>query len=352
MKAPDEILGASAVPIALPGGVADAAASSGYVIGEADALEAIDLANGRKRWGLHKSTPLLAVGAFLVAAEQVDVGALRFVAYRAENGGRSFASQPWPAGQERIFLAARVAEGRLLVGWLERGAFGPAGVAGARQPPARQQEQFVSVDLQTGAVEHLLGRSLLPELPAPPPGVDVGTLLLDQTGRVRVWRNGDRLAALTTEDGALVLRSWPESGGPPTSASLLPSVPAAGYLRNFRPPDGSHVYLALCNDRPQGKAPVGTRCRWAIFEVATGIEVGHPPFEPGGLVDPQPALLDRRFFIATAGKASVVRGSMPRLLRAIDIGRGKTLWEHPLSGSPTASPVPAQDLRTLRTAAS
>ncbi len=322
----------ASAPVALPGGVADTATSTGFVVGETGVLEAIDLADGRVRWGLPGAAPLIALHGTLFAA--VAESGVRVVALDGGTGARQFAAQLLLSGPPPVFFAARLDGGRLMVAWRERAP------TQAAQPVARplfEEEHAAAVDLTSGRVQSIPVAEAAPPTP-PPTGVDVATLLLDQTGTVRAWAHGDSIAALSVDGGALILRTFSHLGGAAVSTStLLPSLPAPGYFRNYRPPDGAHVYLVLCNDRPEGGVPPGGRCRWAVFAVDTGARVADVPFEPSGL-PPAPALLGTRLYYAVSAGAGAYLER--RRLRAVDVATAATVWEHPLASADRPSPIP------------
>jgi len=54
-------------------------------------------------------------------------------------------------------------------------------------------------------------------------------------------------------------------------------------------------------------------------------------------------LLGKRLYLAVAGGVPTTSGSLARRLRAMDTGKGKVLWEHPLSPQSLPSPVPTAE---------
>jgi hypothetical protein len=321
----------SAERLALPGGVAHPQGASGYVVGATDSLEALDLAAGRLRWSLPGAVPLLAVEDVVLVSALDGSEAVRFLALDGASGARRFVSAPTPAAGERVFLAARLEHGHLLVAWREtRSAGAPASSAVER--PTFDQERAVSVDLADGSVARATLAQVTPPPPPLPPGAEGLPLQTDQGGTVRHWATGALIAALAVEQGVLVLHTWVRASGAPRAVvPLLSPVPAPGYLRNYRPPDGAHLYLVRCNDRFEEGAPPGSRCRWLLFDVASGARVADLPYDPATDLVAEPALMAGRFYYAAA--AGVAAGTrQARRLRGLDARNGTLLWEYPIAG--------------------
>jgi len=333
-----ELRGMSGEQVALPGGVADPAGVSGFVTGVAGALEALELATGRLRWSLPGAVPLLAAEDVVFAAALDGPEALRFLALDGASGGRRFVSAPTPTAGERRLLGARLEPGHLLVAWRETLPL-PAPGAPAVERPTFDRERAVRVDLISGSVARAALAQVTPPPPPLPPGAEGLPLQLDQGGTARHWATGDLIAALAVEHEALVLHTWArESGATRVVVPLLSPVPAPGYLRNYRPPDGAHLYLVRCNDRFEDGAPPGSRCRWLLFEVASGVRVADLSFDRATDLQAEPALIGRHFYYAAVG-AAAPGAVQPRWLRAVDGRSGVALWEHPIVGRRLPGPA-------------
>jgi len=323
--------GMSGERVALPGGVADPAGVSGFVTGASGALEALDLATGHLRWSLPGAVPLLAVENVVFAAALDGLETLRFLALDGASGGRRFVSEPTPTAGERRFVGARLESGHLLAAWRETLPL-PTPGAPVVERPTFDRERAVSVDLLSGSVARAALAQVTPSPPPLPPGAEALPLQLDQGGTARHWVAGNLIAALAVEQEALVLHTWArQAGGAHAVVPLLAPVPAPGYLRNYRPPDGVHVYLVRCNDRFEEGAPPGSRCRWLLFDVASGSPVADLPFDRATDLLAEPALIGRHFYYAAVGAAGP-GAVLPRWVRAVDGRAGVALWEHPLAG--------------------
>jgi hypothetical protein len=306
-------------PFVLPGGVADPAGRKGFLANVEGGISAVDLRNGSVIWESKAARrPVWVTGERLYASVSAGDGRLRVVGLDVtHNGEITFESQPIivPTSIARHGQTLRwtTAKDELRLTWTDAGGTVPSGGA--------------TVDLRDGHVQaQPEGAAALAGAAKPP---------VDLSKRVIRWQGavGRSYKALVLEETAtgqrLVLQSWDAATGQPQ--------PEHEMLQGKR-----LLVRATLNDRllclrdavpsPDQKADEHGQHAWSVFDVRTGERVAGLPFAAGTQAV---AVLGPRAYCLVAG---VVPGSLgkpfvsPRVLKAVDLKTGKTLWERPAEG--------------------
>jgi hypothetical protein len=306
-------------PFVIPGGVADPAGRNGFLANVDGGISAVDLRSGDVLWQSKAARrPLSVTGERLYASVATGDGRLRVVGLDVtRNGEVAFESQavivPTSAARRGQTLRWTTAKEELRLTWTDAGETVPRGGA--------------TVDLRDGHVQALSqGSPALADTVKPP--VDLSKRIIRWQGAV-----GRSYKALVLEETAagqrLVLLSWDAATGEPQ--------PERELLQGKR----LHV-RATVNDRflclrdavpsPDQKADEHGQHAWSVFDVRTGERVAGLPFAAGTQAV---AVLGPRAYCLVAGG---VPGSLgkpfvsPRMLKAVDLKTGKTLWERPAEG--------------------
>jgi outer membrane protein assembly factor BamB len=305
-----------ASPYILPGGIADPAGRNGFIANAAGGIVAVDLRDGKVLW---QSTairhPIVITGERLYASALTPTGQLCVVGLDAtRNGDVVFRSDAivLPADTASRVLTLRWTTGKdhLRILWETAGSSHPTGGA--------------IVDLRTGHVQPLTNAAdSTPKAPA----------ALEK--RVVRWEGvvGDTYKALVLEDTAvgqqLVLYGWNSATGQP----LPPKPLLQGKRLLVRATlNGQHLCLRDALPSPDQKLERHGHHAWSIFDASTGNLVAHLPYEPGTQAI---AVIGLRAYYLVAGG---VPGSVgqpfvsPRVLRALDLTTGATIWERPAEG--------------------
>jgi outer membrane protein assembly factor BamB len=302
---------------ALPGGIADPAGRTGFLTDARGGVTAVDLRNGNVLWrtaAAHR--PITVTGERLYASVPAGHRSLCVVALDVSQMGQVvFRSNPvaipeLPAGQSWMARWTPLEE-RLQVTWELTGDAAPRG--------------GVAVDLKSGRVTPVADRQLAVR-PRPP---------VDLAKRVVRWQGvaGGEYKVLILEESAagqsLVLHGWGLANGQPQPPRVLLHgqrlvVRAAANDR--------YVWLRDAVPSPDQKADERGRHAWTVIEISTGELVARIPYQPGTQAV---ALLGPRAYCLVGGAVHVSGNDPfvnPRVLRAIDLKTGKTVWERPVEG--------------------
>jgi hypothetical protein len=341
--------------VPFPGGVADPAAKTAYVVNTAGGIDAIDLDKGATLWDTKDPARPVAVAAKKLVAQVPVAGKANVVRLvvldTAAKGKKLSESDPitfpdWVSvggGYGRSFTSSgRAHDGALLLTWEARAWY----AGGARPTPeiekaARKHETGVAkVNLESGKVE------MLPADKAPP-----GPKLpkdLEKVSSQQYWTGSDWqtkplvagqvLAALEVKDqgsgkAAMSLKRWNLATGKEEEPvkllegkSLWPQVSADGrYL---------FVHQALVKEQlPEGDYA------WWVFDLETGKQAAKLPYE-GPLAEP--VVLASRLYYLVSGPRKFGPGPMvqPRSVKAVDLKTGKVAWEHAIEGVKVLPPLP------------
>jgi hypothetical protein len=170
--------------VSIPGGVADAAGKIGYVQAPKGGVDALDLATGKVLWSsaeVGRPLALTKQGLVVEVPEKGKANAVRLAVLDVNKQGArgrvtdviqfpDWVSVSVTYGRAFASGATLDNQGRLLLQWHARAWY----AGGARPTPqieaaARKSADGVHrVDLDSGKVELLPGKSLPPKLPAPP----------------------------------------------------------------------------------------------------------------------------------------------------------------------------------------
>lgn len=299
----------------LPGGVADPAGKVGFVTGADGGLDAIDLATGKKLWASNLATKAVAADGKRVVALAGKANELRVVTLDAADGKKLAESETLKLPQWAVVRLGVVAS--------------DAGRAFA--VTTRLEKDALLVRWQANAW-YWGGARPTPEI--------------EQAAR----KSADGVARFDLASGkidAVEKAVWP-------AAEPGPTVEVAGRKAVLKRPGAEPVVLleadALRVEVADGKAMVHKAVAkqdlppgdyaWWVFDLATGKQVAKveavPTTREVGLVG------DRAFFVVTpptVGRPPAF-GVQLRLLRAVDLATGKTLWEHPLEPERRSPPPP------------
>ncbi len=282
----------------------------------------MDLRNGKMLW--HSAAarrPLELAGERLYASAPAGPGRLRVVALDVTRKGQVvFESEPvtvpppHPARPQSLRWTPLKEQLRLT--WETADGAAPPGAV---------------VDLRTGRVRVLSGAS--PDAAQKSP--------VDLSQRVVRWQGlvGDAYKALVLEESAagqrLVLCGWEPGGGKPQPTREL----LHGKRLVVRPAVNT-PYLCLRDavPCPDQKADERGRHGWSVFDAGTGEAVARLTYEPGTQAV---AVIGPRAYCLVAGpiRCSVDRPFVnPRVLKAVDLLTGKTVWERPAEGKRLTPP--------------
>jgi hypothetical protein len=303
-------------PSVIPGGIADPAGRNGFVANVEGGLSAIDLRNGKVLWETKVSRrPITVTGERVYASIQAGPGLLRVAGFDLTRHGEAVFESgtiALPPDSERHPLTVRwfPHQYHLKLTWELEGIASIGGGA--------------TVDLRTGRVSPTADGP--PSERMPPP---------DLTKRVIRWQGvvGDSYKALVLEESALaqqlVLHSWSQTTGQHLSSQEL----IQGQRLLLRASlDGRYLCLRDSVPSPDQQADERGAHAWSIFDAATGGRIARLPYERGTQAI---AVLGPRAFVLVAGGVAGTPGQPfvnPRVLKAIDLKTGKTLWERPAEG--------------------
>jgi hypothetical protein len=301
-------------PFALPGGVADQAGRNGFFANPDGGVTAVDLRNGKVLWeSPAASHPIVVNGERLYASAPVGSGALCVIGLNTTGRGETvFESEavtipPAAPGHPRTVRWSEDKD-QLRVTWQLLGDAAPDGGA--------------TIDLRSGRVRVLPAHSLT--LTQKPP--------VELARRAVRWQGvvGDAYKALVLEEAAegqrLVLYAWDAKTGQARDQREL--LQGKRLLVRTTVND-QYLCLRDAIPSPDQKADPHGRHAWSIFDAGTGELVTRLPYEPGTQAI---AVFGLRAYCLVAG---AVRGSVSqsfentRVLKAIELKTGKTVWERP-----------------------
>jgi hypothetical protein len=300
----------------LPGGITDPAGRTGFLTNPEGGLSAIDLRNGKILWETTAGRrPIVTTGERLYASVPAGPGQLRVVALDIlRQGAVIFESKnvAIPLSPSNVSKTVRwiPIKNHIRVTWETEGDAAPEGGA--------------LVDLRTGQLHPLTD-----ELPGPAKEpVDLAKFRVRWQGFVGRFY---KVLVLDESTGTqqLVLRSWDVASGG--------AQPARELLRGKR-----LVVRASMNDQqlflrdavpcPDEKADEHGQHAWSIFDISSGERLARLPYEPGTQAV---AIFGPRAYCLVAGSLPAsLSGPFvnPRVLKAVDLKTGKTLWERPAEG--------------------
>jgi hypothetical protein len=310
----------------LPCGIADPTGRTGFLANPSGKIDAIDLVTGDVLWTADARRPLFAAGERLYALT-ADGHQPRLRAFDLTNrGGRVFESEAltlpeWASvvdGPNHLFAVhSRMEKADLVLSWV------------ARQPREnREAAGTVRVAARTGEIT-----TAATELPAPDPACHFMRELETLAVRWHGVSGGDFKALVLEQEGErqkLVLHSWDRTSG----TAKAPREFLTGKRLNVLPTLDDRFLLL----RDAAGAEATRPAAWSIFAVATGDPAGQAPFEAGTQAA---ALIGSRGYFLLSGpiRGPIHRGFVhPRLLRAVDLKTGKTLWERPVEGKVVTPP--------------
>lgn len=312
-----------ASPYALPGGVADPAGRTGFLINAEGGVTALDLRSGRVLWETaSKGHPLVVASDRLYVSVPAGPDHLRILAFDIMRKGEVvFESDPVTVssepGQRPQTLHWTPDKDRLRVTW--------------KTAEDSDVQGSAEIDLRTGHV-HLSSEGCHDQTPAPPS---------DLAKRVVRWQGivANMYKALVLEESEmtqhLVFYEWNTTTKQPQTPREL--LQGKRLLVRATVDD---QYLCLRDAVPSPDRAVDERGRdaWSIFSTTTGEWIARLPYEPGTHAI---AVLGPRAYCLVSGPP--VRGKIDRtfvhgcVLKAIDLKTGKTLWERPSEGKQLTS---------------
>jgi hypothetical protein len=335
---PDDL---SAAPVYLPGGIADEAGERGFVAGARSGIEALDLATGQTLWTTTEaSTPLIAFRGRLAALAPLKDrwNAARVLLFDIPKGNCVLTSEPiifpdWvpvarPWAQVEIRSEARIDRGELIFQWWARKTGGPAGAK------LMSTSGMASIHLDSGRVTtsdpDKIPKPSAPKLPDNLEKVQSWTYFTGSSWETKPWITGNKIAALAAQkaDGGkdrLSLVTWDLA----TGKSYPPVLLLQGQLlwAQVRP-DGR--YLFVRQGLPKEKLPEGND-DWRVFSTDTGKQLAKVPHEEG---TEAAGILGSRLYFAVREWPKPLGGGRAsngaRILKAVDPGTGKGLWQHDL----------------------
>lgn len=341
--------------VPFPGGIADPAAKTAYVVNTAGGIDAIDLDKGETLWDTKDpAKPLAVAGKKLIVQVAVagKANAVRLVVLdTAAKGKKLSESDPvsfpdWVSiggGYGRSFTSsARVEDGALLLTWDARAWY----AGGAPPPPevekaARKHETGVAkVSLESGKVE-MLAADKAPAGPKLPKELEKVASRQYWTGsdwQTKPLIAGKVVSALDVKDqggdkAVMSLKRWDLATGKEEETvkllegkSLWPQVSG----------DGRHVFVHQALVKEQ--LPAGDYAWW-VFDLETGKEVAKLPYE-GALAEP--VVIGSRLYYLVSGPRKIGPMPMvqPRSVKAVDLKTGKVAWEHAIEGVKILLPLP------------
>jgi hypothetical protein len=303
-------------PFVLPGGVADPAGRSGFLVNAEHGISAVDLRSGAVLWETSAACrPIVVRGERLYASIPGNDGEICVVALDINHKGRVvFRSDLLALPPSRYHRPLNIRwmpdREQLRVAWQVEGE--PATIGAAL------------VDLRSGRVQ-----------PAEDAGWPTPSAFPALAKRVVRWQGivGNAYKALELEETAaeqrLVLCGWDLTSG-------LEQTPRALFTGRRL------IVRATLNDRclcirdvvpsPDEKSDERGRHAWSIFDTRTGELVARLPYDRGTQAI---AIVGTRAYCLVAGAVPAAR-SQPfvnaRTLRAIDLTTGKLLWERQAEG--------------------
>ena len=314
---------------AIPGGIADPAGRTGFLVNPTGAIDAVDLVAGDVLWTADARRPLFVLGERFYALT-AEGQRTRLRAFDLTNrGARVFESEPltlpdWATILDGVGhscnVRCRLEKGELVLSWE------------ARQVRENKQAAGTArIDLKSGEVK---------TADTEPGPLDPGRSFSREVEKLAVrWQGvaGTEFKALALEqDGErqkFVLHSWDLA----TSKANPPRELLAGRRLTVLPTVDER-YLCLRDSISSADGEASKKIGWSIYALATGDLVGRAPFEAGtqaiGLIGP------RAYFLLSGP----IRGPIhrpfvhPRSLKAIDLKTGKTVWERPVEGKPVTPP--------------
>jgi hypothetical protein len=335
-------------PVRIPGGVADPDLKHGFVRNEAGGIDAIDLTTGSRLWSVAGAAkPLLTHdGRLVVLTRSGPSGGSHVEVLNIGDGKPVLRTGPIavpgaPAPDQASELKSDVANGTLHVEWATHGRYtgganAPRDVLQAAQKIARGA---VDVDLKSGTVTPAPNRE--PDRADDQAAVERATRQAARLDPPPFWtgRVCDRMfAALSlapTDDGdELVLTRWSLTGSaPPTRVVLARGKSVIPVVTD----DGGHVLVRqpLPASAPSSATRPAPR---AVFSVETGQELTRTL----NLESTAEAftVVDDRILYTLPVPVRALRGPARRVLKAVDVKTGKSLWEFPIAGTANLPPRP------------
>jgi hypothetical protein len=330
--------------VALPGGILDSTGRTGY-LGTDTGIDAVGLARGELLWRTSRAqVPLLVVADRLYALALSDRNVLYVRGFDLIDKGK------------QVYQSARIE----LPGWVvTSGAPGHSfrthhhrnksilhldwqASASADTGPRKEAGGTVRIDLEKGTVT--LGKVGPPPLPSAPmvsPQLEkrcvrwqrsisghLHAVVLEEVVNESPQRKD--VATQRASEKRLVLRTWNEKTGKETSRFHE-------LVRGSRPVlligvDGFHLWVRDAAPSPDMVGDdLPSRCHWAVYSALDGHLVARVPYLPG---TQEATLIGDRAYLLT--------GTLPRhsrhlstqrirLLHAVDVESGKTLWQRPLA---------------------
>jgi hypothetical protein len=310
-------------PFVLPGGVADPAGRHGFLANAEGGVSAVDLRSGKVLWESSAARlPIFVTGERLFASVSVTVGTLQVVALDVTRKGEVVFRS------DTITVPSAPAIGAQTVHW-------SVGKDQLRVTWDLSSESVArggaTVDLRTGHVQPL-AEVLLGQALKPPPGLT--KLMVRWEGVV-----GDAYKALALEETPLGQRFVFQAWSLTTGDALPPRELLQGKRLLVRATENNQ-YLCLRDavPSPDQKVDEAGQHAWSVFDVGTGERIARLPFEPGTQAI---AVLGPRAYYLVAGAVPLAVGRPfvnPRVLKAVDLKSGRTLWERPAAGKRVNAP--------------
>jgi hypothetical protein len=348
---------ASARPVPLPVGVADAAGKVGYVPNDKDGIDAIDLANGETLWQSKESTkPLLALEKRLVVWVPVkDKHEIRLLVLdTTDKGKKVIESDPialpdWSGfgGYGRSFTAkANPDKDGVVVTWEARSWY----AGGARPTPevekaARKEAAGAArVNLETGKVETVDPKKL----------EEAGPKLPDELQKLKgrqYWTGSDwKTTAFVAGDKASLLEIEGKDNQQTATLKIF-DLPSGKEKETIKLMEGKALwpqvsldgrYLFVHQALVKEQLPEGDFAWW-VFDLNNGKQVAKLPYLQGGGIS---VVGDHAFFLVTqprkgpGGPGGPNMWNQPRSLQAVSLKTGKVDWEHAVEPLVMLPPLP------------
>lgn len=317
------------------GVIFDAGRAAVYLMNPAGGIDAVSAASGKQLWSsVEAAQPLALIDDILIAQGTPPrrAGVLHLVVLGAEDGKRrqtftvALPEGIWAAVDDRVGATFRV-QAVVLAGephvlWDHTRRY-TKGIA--PQPGEALEQQTVGasrLDLAAGlAIE--VDRATLKLEPALPAAVRQATQAWADAGELSMYPApaGNVIAATRSANEQIVLERWDRQGAPLPVVALFSSP----YILTLRSADGQHLLVA---DRVAPGA--WDEYGWSFFDLESGRRLGrvrnhrsHASF----------FVHDSTLIYVALPYGRRVGGEMTmeaKMLRAVQIGGGKVIWERPL----------------------